>query len=54
MILAGFLFCAFALFARNRKWSDPSGTHWGKVVIANLAAAVYWIGKQFQKTRNGR
>ena len=52
MILAGGFFCAFAFLASNKaikRWADSSGTHPGEIIIAILAAPVYWIGKQLQK-----
>ncbi len=57
MILAGVFFCAFALLASNRsikRWADSSSTHPGEIVVAILAAPVYWIGKQLQKAGRDR
>jgi hypothetical protein len=57
MILAGVFFCAFALLAGDKsvkRWADSSGTHPGEIIIAILAAPVYWIGKQLHKARRNQ
>jgi hypothetical protein len=57
VILAGLLFCTFALLGSNRaikKCADSFGIDPGEVVLVVLAAPVYWIGKQFQKATRRR
>jgi hypothetical protein len=57
MILTGFLICCFSLGSSNKtikKWFDSSGIHGGEIVIAIVAAPVYWIGRLFEKPRRRR
>ena len=57
MSLAGFVLCCLAMGSSNKtiqKWFDSSGTHEGEIVIAVIAAPVYWIGKLLGKPRRRR
>lgn len=57
IILAGFLICCFSIGASNgliRKWFDSLGSHEGEVVIAIVAAPVYWIGRLLGRLRRRR
>jgi hypothetical protein len=57
MILAGFLICCFSIGSSNKaikKLFDSSGTHEGEIVIAIIAAPVYWVGRFFEKPRRRR
>lgn len=57
MIVAGLLIAWFSFWGRNkaiRKWLALSGAHEGSLVIAIVAAPVYWIGGLFEKPRRRR
>jgi len=53
MILAGVLFCCLAVLSSDKtmkKWIASSGTHEAGIIVAILAAPVYWTGRLFQGT----
>ena len=57
VILTGFLVCCFSIGSSNKaikKWFKSSGTHEGEIVVAIVAAPVYWIGRLFEKPRRRR
>ena len=52
MIVAGVLLCCFALMSSDKtvkKRANASGTHEGEILVAIVAAPVYWIGRQIQR-----
>lgn len=52
MISAGILSCGFAIASSDKaikKCLDSTGNHEGEILIAIVAAPVYWIGRLFEK-----
>ena len=54
MIFAGLLVCWVAMAGSDkpiRGWVSSAGTHEGEIIVAVLAAPVYWLGKRFGKSQ---
>ena len=57
MTSAGIFSCGLAIASSNnaiKKWFDSIGVGEGSIVIAIVAAPVYWLGQLFQKPRRRR
>ena len=57
IISVGILSCGFAIAGSNRaiqKWFASCGIDEGAIIVAVIAAPVYWIGQLFEKPRRKR